>query len=257
VAREWGVDLGEPFVHDGATAWVAPAGDHAVLKVVWPHEEATFEADGLRAWDGSGVIRLLRHDRGRWALLLERCRPGTALGARWSDDTVDLGCSIARRLWREVDADAPFDDVASVCRRWAEVARERADRLAHGLDAGVVALAIEHLDGLARAERHLLHGDLHPGNVLAAQREPWLVIDPKPIVGDRGFDATRLVTQGVRDPAHLRARAALLEDLLGIDGEHLRRWALARTVEAALWSIDLHGDARGWDHDVAVVAATL
>jgi streptomycin 6-kinase len=83
------------------------------------------------------------------------------------------------------------------------------------------------------------------------------VIDPKPIVGDRGFDATRLVTQGVRDPTHLRERVVVLEDLLGIDGEHLRRWALARTVEVALWGIDLYGHARGWDHDVDVVAATL
>src|SRR5437660_1452079 len=34
----------------------------------------------------------------------------------------------------------------------------------------------------------LLHWDLHFENVLAAEREPWLAIDPKPLVGDPGFD---------------------------------------------------------------------
>jgi streptomycin 6-kinase len=118
-----------------------------------------------------------------------------------------------------------------------------------------VTEAVELLATLANDERYLLHQDFHPGNVLAAEREPWLVIDPKPIVGDRGFDCTRLVTQGVRDAVHLRERLARVEDLVGVDREHLRRWALARAVEAALWGIDVYGDDRGWADDVALLAS--
>ena len=245
-----------PFTHGGYTAWVAPADDDKVLKIGWPHEEAEFEADGLAVWDGDGIIRLVRHDRERWALLLERCTPGHGLGTEWSDATVELGCSMVTRLWREVDG-GPFDTVAAMCSRWAEVSRERAARLAHGMDPGVVALGIELLDRLPRDERVLLHQDLHPGNVLAAGREPWLVIDPKPIVGDRGFDTVQLVRQGVHDEVGQRARLAQVADLTGVDAEHLGRWALARSVESALWHVE-RGDAhRGWVQEVALLGAVV
>src|SRR2546421_2905134 len=37
----------------------------------------------------------------------------------------------------------------------------------------------------------VLATDLHAGNVLHAEREPWLVIDPKPFVGDPAYDAAQ------------------------------------------------------------------
>src|SRR6478736_1022123 len=73
VAAEWGVDLGPPFALS-RYSYVAPAGDEAVLKVTPP--EADEEADALELWDGDGAVRLLRRDRGRRALLIERARPG-------------------------------------------------------------------------------------------------------------------------------------------------------------------------------------
>lgn len=85
LARRWSLDLGRPFQPGGSASWVAPArnvaGERLVLKVGWRHDEALHEADGLRAWDGDGVVRLLDAlaiDETS-ALLLEACEPGTAL----------------------------------------------------------------------------------------------------------------------------------------------------------------------------------
>jgi streptomycin 6-kinase len=88
--------------------------------------------------------------------------------------------------------------------------------------------------------------------VLSARREPWLVIDPKPVIGDRGFDLVRLVIDGVHDAGALRERLALVEDLTGVDREHARRWALARCVDFALWHTD-----QGYEGDGGHAAAAL
>ena len=73
---EWGLELGPPFALS-RYSYVAPAGDDAVLKVTPPEDdESDEEADALALWDGDGAVRLLRRDRDRRALLLERARPG-------------------------------------------------------------------------------------------------------------------------------------------------------------------------------------
>jgi streptomycin 6-kinase len=91
IAADWRIQVGDPFLPGGATAWVAPARDEAgadfALKVGWPHPEAAHEADGLRTWDGAGAIRLCQVSElaEETVLLLERCRPGTQLRALPAD----------------------------------------------------------------------------------------------------------------------------------------------------------------------------
>jgi streptomycin 6-kinase len=74
--------------------------------------------------------------------------------------------------------------------------------------------------------------DLHAGNVLAAQREPWLVIDPKPYVGDPCYDVLQhmlnCLTRLRRDPDDLVTR---ISDLGGVDRERVRLWLFARCVQ--------------------------
>jgi len=95
IAAGWQLEIGDPFLPGGATAWVAPARDDAgkdfAVKVGWPHPEAAHEADGLRTWDGAGAIRLCRVKELAEAtvLLLERRWPGTQLRA-WPPEEHDL-----------------------------------------------------------------------------------------------------------------------------------------------------------------------
>src|ERR1700754_2292276 len=83
LAGRWALTVEEPYEPGGQCSWVAPAttaaGDPVVLKVGWRHPESEHEAEGLRFWDGDGVVRVLDEavtDDTR-ALLLERCTPGT------------------------------------------------------------------------------------------------------------------------------------------------------------------------------------
>src|SRR5205085_10699186 len=98
VAAEWEVELGPPFALS-RYSFVAPAGSDAVLKVTPPEDdESDEEADALAFWDGDGAVRLLRSDRPRRALLLERLRPGTDIADR--ADATAIAVDVAQRLWR-------------------------------------------------------------------------------------------------------------------------------------------------------------
>ena len=73
--------------------------------------------------------------------------------------------------------------------------------------------------------------DLHADNVLRAQRESWLAIDPKPFVGDRSYDPVQhLISCETR--LHTNA-ANLVERIAGlteVDPERLRLWTFARAA---------------------------
>lgn len=243
VAREWSLELGAPYRPGGRTAWVAPvrtaAGERAVLKVGWRHDEALHQAAGLRAWDGRGAVRCLADltlpDDDTDVLLLEVCDPGTPLSAQppAGQDAVLTG--LLRRLWIEPEAGHPFRPLALMCGAWADGFELRyttagpSRRIDPGLARAGAALFRE-LPTSAPGQV-LLATDLHVGNVLAARREPWLVIDPKPYVGDPAYDALQHLLNRrdglTTDPGETCDRIA---DLLDLDRRRLRAWVFARAV---------------------------
>lgn len=236
----WSIRLGEPFQPGGQTAWVAPTvgdDDNLVVKVLWRHSEAEHEADGLRVWDGRGAVRLHAAeevDAETIALLLERCRPGTALTARPEPEQDRVIAGLLRRLWREPPAGHRFRTLQSMCELWADEFDEQASDGRSRLDPGLAREGIALLRQLpANAERHvLLCTDLYADNVLAAEREPWLVIDPKPYVGDPTYDAIQHMLNcdaRLRDDPHALVRR--MADLLGLDPERLGLWLFARCVQ--------------------------
>ena len=253
LTRAWRLEIGSVF-HSGSCAWVAPVtradGSRAVLKVSWPHREAEGEPDALRRWNGDGVVRLLAHDPQRHALLLERCQPGTTLGQAEHLSVprrLTVGATILLRLWQADTAAASFDRLSEVAVRWADLVEERMERLrarlgpGENFDAGLVRHGVRLLRELPRTARRdvLLHGDINPGNVLAADRRPWLAIDPKPMVGDPAYDPWPLIEQ-IDDPVRgpfstLVERTQLVADAVGEDRRRIAAWAVARRVEAALW----------------------
>jgi streptomycin 6-kinase len=249
--RRWRVRTGVPF-RSGTSSWAAPGetadGRPVVLKVAWPHREARYESAGLRLWGGSGAVRVLADDPERYAVLLERCRPGAALSE--VELPVARGLAVAagvlNRLWSvPVPADAPFERVGAVTAEWAALLRERMRRHRPPFDPGLVERAARLLETLpATATRTVLvHGDANPNNLLSAEREPWLAIDAKPMVGDPGYDPAPLLAQLPPQitpddtAATVRDRHARLADLVGEPADRLLAWSLARTVEGALWSV--------------------
>jgi streptomycin 6-kinase len=241
LVQRWGLEVGAPFQPGGQSAWVAPArraGDeNLVLKVGWRHTDAEHEADALQAWDGQGAVRLFaaeKTDDETMALLVERCRPGAELSSRPEPEQDTVIAGILPRLWRTPAPGHPFRTLEDMCDRWAdefeaEAAAGRAD-----IDPGLAREGMALFRGLpATAERQvLLCTDLHAGNVLAAEREPWLVVDPNPHVGDPTYDALQhLLNCDARlaaDPVGLARRMA---GLLDLDAERLLLWLFARCVQ--------------------------
>jgi streptomycin 6-kinase len=238
--RRWSLEVSEPFEPGGQTAWVAPARDRRgrdlVLKVGWRHSEAEDEAAGLREWDGRGSVRLFaaeeQHDTS--ALLIERCRPGTSLASRTDAEQDMIIAGLIQRLWVEPANDAPFRPLQLMCEEWADEFEQKAAAGRSSIDPGLAREGIALFRSLpATADRAvLLCTDLHANNVLAAEREPWLVIDPKPYVGDPTYDPLqhllncedRLTT----DPVGLTQHMA---DLVGLSPDRLLLWLFARCVQ--------------------------
>ncbi len=251
-ASAWELELGEPYLPGGQTAWVAPArnfrpGDELVLKVGWRHHEAEHEADGLRHWDGDGAVRCYAArplDDATTALLLERCTPGRQLRCSASEPDQDVVIAgLLRRLWaRAPRVGHPFSLLAEICDQWAGSFEQAfaADR--RGLDTGLAREGSALLRRLPETAGSavLPCADLHAGNVIAARREPWLVIDPKPFLGDPAFDVMQHMLNCDQrlgtDPEALVRRMA---ELLDLEPDRVRLWLFARCVQESLGNLTM------------------
>jgi streptomycin 6-kinase len=208
-------------------------GTEGVLKIQKPHRESDYEAAALELWGGDGAILLLDHDPDEHALLLERCIPGTPLSEIGQDAALDVFIELLPRLWKP--AGGPIRPLADEAAWWAEYL----PRQDWGSDQDLLGAALEALRELpgTQGEQVLLNQDLHADNVLAAQRQPWLMIDPKPLVGEREFGVAPIVRSfelghSKRDVLH---RFDRLTAELGLDRERACGWTIAQTVA---WTSD-------------------
>jgi streptomycin 6-kinase len=244
IASDWELELGDPYLPGGQCAWVAPArnggGDELVLKVGWRHREAEHEADALRFWDGNGAVRCraTRLLADSTALLLERCIPGHQLCLVAEPEQDEIIAGLLRRLWAHVPQDGhPFASLEEMCGLWADSFELDYATDSRGLDPGLAREGMAMLRQLPATanSRVLLCTDLHAGNVLAAQREPWLVTDPKPFIGDPAFDSVQHMLNCderlADDPAALARRMA---GLLDLDADRVRLWLFARCAQESL-----------------------
>jgi len=231
----WSLSLGAPFDGgDVSCAWVAPVvrgdGTRAVLKLGLPHFEGAHEIQALRFWDGDATVRLLEADVDRNAMLLERCEPGTALRSLPEPEQDVIVAALLRRLWGRPTALHVFRPLSALTAHWAAETRLAAHEWP---DPGLVREGLRLFDELSRpsADDVVLATDMHAGNVLRARREPWLVIDPKPFVGDRAYDATQhLLNCKGRVFTAPQATIQAFADHLGLDHERVRLWLFARSA---------------------------
>lgn len=239
IAR-WSLRVGDPFPYANvslALPALLPDGTDTVLKVSFPHWESEHEPAALAHWDGHGAVRLLDYDAELNALLLERARPGTSLLELPDDEGYALAAGVLPRLWsRAAPAEGPFTPIAETAVRWAAELRERWEAAGRPFEESILAEALAALTELPPTQPELVvcHQDLHRGNVLAAQREPWLAIDPKPVAAERAFDVAALIRDG---PGDVRWRLDYLVGRLDLDRERARGWAMAHTV---VWGFAEH-----------------
>ncbi|MFI9212921.1 aminoglycoside phosphotransferase family protein [Streptomyces sp. NPDC053253] len=255
----WGLRVTGPSMY-GVASLVLPVervadGGRAALKMQLLDDESEGEPVGLRVWDGAGAVRLVEHDAGTGTMLLEwldAARPLSSVA-----DTREALRIVAGLLARLVAVPAPpglrtLGDIAAAM--LADVP-EAVARLG-AADAAVLrdcAAAVREVVG--EPGDRLLHWDLHLDNVLAAEREPWLAIDPKPLAGDPGFDLLPALTDRFDpDPAELLWRFDLLAEVVG-DRRRAVAWTLGRVLQNGLW--DVEDGEPGLDEEQVALARIL
>jgi streptomycin 6-kinase len=246
VLEEWGLTVDGASTY-GECALVVPVrtadGVPAVLKVGWPHEEAEHEHLALRLWNGAGAVRLLRADPHRYALLLERLHPVDLT----TIDAVEA-CEVVAGLYGRLHRPATPElrSLSSLCADWSR--RLRALPTGTGLPPRYVDQASALATQLAadpETDGRLIHTDLHYFNVLKADREPWLAIDPKPLSGDPAYEVAPLlwnrwdeVTGSGNVRAAVRRRLFTVVDAAGLDEQRAKTWVVVRMIVNALWEIE-------------------
>ena len=224
----------------GVCALVLPVrtaeSGEAVLKLSWPHVEAAAEHLALGAWHDRGVVRLLRADPRRFALLLERLDV-TDL----SEVYIDQACEIIgdRLAALDVAGHPRIPRLRDQAPRW----RAKLDQ-SSTLPPRIADQARHLLGELTQDETResLLHTDLHYANVLARttgaspyDSADWLVIDPKPLVGDRAYEVAPALWNRAEEMGtgsgfrwSVRRRVEVICEAAGIDEDRARAWAIVR-----------------------------
>jgi streptomycin 6-kinase len=242
LGERWELTIDGPSRY-GRCALVVPvlrAGDPAVLKVTWPHPEARHEHLALRAWDGGGAVRLLAAEPSSWAMLLER------LDARHdlTSEPVETACAVIGELLRRLGSPA-----LPQLPRLSDHAGRQVGHAAGGAH-GIPRRLLEQAGSLARdlvadpeVDARLVHTDLHYENVLAADREPWLAIDPKPLAAEPAYAVAPVLwnrweeaVAGSDVRSALRRRLSVVCEHGGIDEDRARAWTIVREVQNALWA---------------------
>ena len=241
--ERWSLTLGDPFA--GAQASLAfPAergdGERLVLKIQCPDRESAQEAAALEHWGGVTAVRLVDHDAERRALLLERCEPGAHLSALDPHEALGVVIDLLPRSW--ILAREPFRPLSEEAADLSRELRSDWDRTGRSVEARLIQGAIEAFADLSatQGEQVLVNQDLHADNVVSARREPWLVIDPKPLAGEREFGVAAIIRG--RELGHSRdaviGRLDRVSGELGLDRERVRLWTMAHTVA---WGFDDDG----------------
>jgi len=256
--EEWGLRPDGWPMH-GYCSLVVPAltadGDRVVLKLTYDgDDESEHEALALRHWDGRGAVRMLRADPARRALLLERLHP-TDLGDAWDLEA----CEVVAGLWGllHIPALPQLRPVTAYVARWVDdLARLPVNGpVPHRLVQQATSLAGDLVADPA-STRVVIHGDLHYTNVLAADRAPWLAIDPKPMNGDPHYEVAPMLWNRTEELAGdlrggIRRRFHALVDAGGLDEERARDWVVVREVLNAHWA------ARDGDSEAVTLALTV
>ena len=251
--QRWGLEpRGRPFA-SANLAHVVPVsqgGARFVLKVQWSHEGSVQEAEALKAWNGDGAVHLVEHDAERHALLLEECIPGTFLADANPADPLGILADLLPRQWKSVGK--PFRALRDEAREWALDLPQAWERAGRPCERMLVDAALEHLATLpqTQGEEVLVNQDLHGHNVLAATRQPWLVIDPKPLRGEREFALAPIVRSFEFGHSQRAGRLRLdrLSSDLGLNRDRALGWTVAQTMA---WSFDsdyqeLHHETTRW-----------
>jgi streptomycin 6-kinase len=245
----WSIKAGKHF-RNLSYNYVANAslsdGKSAVLKIGLPLNEVEIygEAAYLKTVNSEGAVRLLEFDREREALLLERAVPGANLKSVCKNNQSEA-ISIAIRVLKRILRPLPdaVDDFISLD-DWFD-GLKRASGTKFPQDYAKKALSYYAELSSDTKNIFLLHGDLHHDNILSATREPFLVIDPKGMIGHIGYDIGVFLNNhhdwlewNTQLEGKLDQAVAELASAFDLDASVIRKWAFCQMVLSWWWTFD-------------------
>lgn len=258
---EWDLTLDGDPMH-GSTALVLPVrlrdGSTAVLKVSWPHSDGEHEHLALQRLGGHGAVRLFAANPRRWTILMERLDGGRDLHGA----PIDVACQVIGDLLRQMDREA-LPQLSRLS--------DRSERLVERLVVAPSAIPRRFVEQ-ARAllselltdnviDSRMVHTDLHYGNVLAGDRQPWLAIDPKPLAADPAFAVTPALWNRWEEAVasgdvrrHLRRRVSIICERADLNEERAQAWSIVREVQMGLWAVE-EDDAVALTKAIAIIKA--
>ncbi|MGA0602368.1 aminoglycoside phosphotransferase family protein [Caulobacter sp. KR2-114] len=244
----WGLEPdGAPIVTPSSKLLPVRRGREAAMLKAAMHAEEIAGHALMGWWAGRGAARLLAAQAD--AVLLERVVGERSLAtmAQAGEDLAAMTvlCDAAAALHAPRAAALPPTLVPLA--RWFRALAPSADKR-----GGVLGKAFAISQGLLADQHEVgpLHGDIHHGNILDGGARGWLAIDPKGLLGDRGYDYANMICnpgpEPSQDPARIAARVDLVADRSGLGRERLLRWLLAYCGLSAAWTLDgdWQGDAR-------------
>jgi streptomycin 6-kinase len=229
-------------------------GEPAMLKIATEMEERR-GADTMVWWGGEGAARVLAHEDD--ALLIERAVGASSLEkmvrSGHDDETTRILCAATARL-HAPRAQPPPALLAPLSDWFAEL---EPGAVRYGGLLGLAAATAREL--LADPQDVVvLHGDIHHGNILDFGTRGWLAIDPKGLLGERGFDYVNILRnpddEAALAPGRFARQAMLIAEAAGLDRVRFLQWVLAFAGLSAAWILG-DGDAPDLDLAVAALAA--
>ena len=234
----WGLaDDGEPFAsYSGFLQPVTYKGAKCMLKIA--AREKDKRGNGLMAWwNGNAAAPILRYDEN--ALLMERAMGDRSLVEMAKngrdDEASSIICSVIAKLHAQksscpdlVPLDIWFKDLKAAAAKYG----------------GVFGSCNKIANKLLRdpVDEVVLHGDIHHGNILDFGAKGWLAIDPKGLLGERGFDYANLFCNPdvvtATKPGRLAQRVKVISAEAGLDPVRLLQWIAAWAGLSAAWAHD-------------------
>jgi len=253
IAADWSLAVEKPF-GNLSYHYVAPCvcedGTEAVLKIGFPGERMEFfnEVKTLRLYNSEGAVALLKVDENRYGMLLEKLTPGKSLGElclKDDEQALEIAAGILKKIVRKTPAETGFH----LLENWINGFRKAKNT---GFPAETIKKAQNFYNELAgkNKQKYLLHGDFHHENILSASREPYLVIDPKGLIGDIGYDIGVFLNnhrnwlEGAPDSKAKLDRAVMqFSEALQIEPGDLRKWAFIQMVLSAWWTFEENNES--------------
>jgi len=263
-AKRWNLQIETPMTEEYAEmsyCYIAPAkredGTEVILKIGSPGQRLENEVHALQLCNGQSAVKLLDYDSEFGVLMLERARPGVPLSVCTDDrENTRIVSRLMRAFWQPLPAKHSFRPTAYEIEGFGRLRKTHNGTTGPLPEKWVVRTEKLYEELMATStETVVLHGDLHHYNILSAECEPWLIIDPKGYFGDPGYDVGAFLANypeescGGKDQDEIDvSRINIMIEELGIPRDRVIKWGIVLACIWARWSSDTPEEK--WREDI-------